>query len=466
MGYYNKRNINLALVITLISVLVLSIVFAAFSITLTVKSNATITPDSGEFKVVFSSSSTSLATTGVSITKTGNASAETPTINNDGNPSISGLKATFTSPGEKIEYTFYARNVGSYDAYLSSIVFDNIKGKTSFKECIAGTGTTSSLVASACNGIKVTTTVLSTSYTDTTLNITNHVLKKNNSELVKVTIEYTSGSSVADGPFTIKFGKIYLTYGSTNLSGTPTLPTGTVLSSTTNEIKVDDSISYIDGYRIYGSSSGVGDLNSSTGKYEIPLTLSGKNKIDFFNTSKLVTTDYPFSSTQSKARVYTDKLTPGKQYVISATLKNSSSVPEYIYFYKIDSTAFTFLSYITVDKLQPSSTFTVEDGYDYFVKKGQTLVLTSSDIAKFSTFQIEEGTTPTAYEAYVEPISYKVSLNSPLMNGDYIDYELGKVIRSSGTEELVDLPKLSKIQNTTILTVNTTNAPSKIEIIY
>ena len=435
MGYYNKRNINLALVITLISVLGLSIVFAAFSSTLTVKSNATITPDSGEFKVVFSSSSTSLATTGVSITKTGNASAETPTINNDGNPSISGLKATFTSPGEKVEYTFYARNVGSYDAYLSSIVFDNIKGKTSFKECVAGTGTTSSLVASACNGIKVT-------------------------------IEYTSGSSLADGPFTIKFGKIYLTYGSTNLSGTPTLPTGTVLSSTTNEIKVDDSISYIDGYRIYGSSSGVGDLNSSTGKYEIPLTLSGKNKIDFFNTSKLVTTDYPFSSTQSKARVYTDKLTPGKQYVISATLKNSSSVPEYIYFYKIDSTAFTFLSYITVDKLQPSSTFTVEDGYDYFVKKGQTLVLTSSDIAKFSTFQIEEGTTPTAYEAYVEPISYKVSLNSPLMNGDYIDYELGKVIRSSGTEELVDLPKLSKIQNTTILTVNTTNAPSKIEIIY
>ena len=223
MGY-NKRNTTLILIITLVSVLGLSIAFAAFSSSLTVKGNATITPDSGNFKVVFSSMSDSLSTTGVTVTKTGNASAGTPTIDNSGNPTIKNLSASFTAPGEKVEYTFYARNEGSYDAYLSSVVFDNIKGKTSFKECIAGEGTTSSLVASACNGIKVTTTVLSTSYTDTTLNITNHVLKKNNSELVKVTIEYTSGSAVADGPFTINFGKIYLTYGSTSLSGMPTIP--------------------------------------------------------------------------------------------------------------------------------------------------------------------------------------------------------------------------------------------------
>ncbi len=223
MGY-NRGNTTLILIITLVSVLGLSIAFAAFSSTLTVKSSATITPDSGNFKVVFSSSSTSLSTTNVSVTKTGNATAGTPTIDNSGNPTIKNLSASFTAPGEKVEYTFYARNEGSYDAYLSSVVFDNIKNKSTFKECVAGSGTTSSLVSAACNGIKVTTTVLSTSYTATTLNITNHVLKKNNSELVKVTIEYTSGSSVADGPFTINFGKIYLTYGSTSLSGMPTIP--------------------------------------------------------------------------------------------------------------------------------------------------------------------------------------------------------------------------------------------------
>ena len=223
MGY-NRKNTTLILIITLVSVLGLSIAFAAFSSSLTVKGNATITPDSGNFKVVFSSSSTSLSTTNVSVTKTGNAHAGTPTIDNSGNPTIKNLSASFTSPGEKIEYTFYARNEGSYDAYLSSVVFNNINGKSSFKECVAGDGTTSSLVSAACNGIKVTTTVLSTSYTDTTLNITNHVLKKNNSELVKVTIEYVSGSAVADGPFTINFGKIYLTYGSTSLSGMPTIP--------------------------------------------------------------------------------------------------------------------------------------------------------------------------------------------------------------------------------------------------
>ena len=137
MGY-NKKNMTLILIITLVSVLGLSIVFAAFSSTLTVKSNATITPDSGNFKVVFSSSSTLLSTTNVSVTKTGNATAGIPTIDNGGNPTIKNLSASFTSPGEKVEYTFYARNEGSYDAYLSSVVFDNIKNKSVFKECVAG----------------------------------------------------------------------------------------------------------------------------------------------------------------------------------------------------------------------------------------------------------------------------------------------------------------------------------------
>ena len=230
---YNKKNTTLILVMTLVSVLGLSIAFAAFSSTLTVKSNATITPDSGNFKVVFSSKSDSLSTTGVAVTTTGNSSAGTPTIDNTTNTTIKNLSASFTAPGEKVEYTFYARNEGSYDAYLSSVVFDNIKNKSVFKECVAGSGTTASMVEAACSGIKVTTTVLSTSYTDTTLNITNHVLKKNNSEVVKVTIEYTSGSAIADGPFTINFGKIYLTYGSTSLSGMPTIPVEPICKAVT-----------------------------------------------------------------------------------------------------------------------------------------------------------------------------------------------------------------------------------------
>ena len=262
MGY-GRRNTTLILIITLVSVLGLSIAFAAFSSSLTVKGNATITPDSGNFKVVFSSSSTSLSTTNVSVTKTGNATASTPTIDNSENPTIKNLSASFTAPGEKVEYIFYARNEGSYDAYLSSVVFNNIKGKTSFKECVAGDGATSSLVSAACNGIKVTTTVLSTSYTDTTLNITNHVLKKSNSEVVKVTIEYTSGSSVADGPFTINFGNVYLTYGSTSLSGMPTIPEEPTLctavtTATTGNIPTG-SFNYGDEY-----TCDVGDNYSNT----------------------------------------------------------------------------------------------------------------------------------------------------------------------------------------------------------
>ena len=220
MRYRRNNNVTLLLIMALVGVLGTTIAFAAFSSTLTIKGEANVTPISSTFGVKFSSNSTKLETN--NITPTGNGSAAI--INNDGNPTIKNLNASFTSPGEKVVYKFYVLNTGEYDAYLSSVVYNNAPNSSTFKYCDIPTGTDTSLANSACSSIKVTTQIDTLSYTDTTLNITGHVLKKGASEVVTVTIEYPSGSSMADGPFSIRFGNIYLTYGSTSLSGTPTLP--------------------------------------------------------------------------------------------------------------------------------------------------------------------------------------------------------------------------------------------------
>ena len=96
-----------------------------------------------------------------------------------------------------------------YLAYLNSIVFSGNK------VCTAASGTTQTLVDSACNGISLTATVGSENATTTSMaSITGHTLAKNTAELITVVIDYATGSAWADGNFTVTFPNNVLTYGS------------------------------------------------------------------------------------------------------------------------------------------------------------------------------------------------------------------------------------------------------------
>lgn len=208
----------IAIVALLVAVVGLSVGFAAFSSTLTISSSANVTPNSDTFKVVFSSNDTTLTTEAVNgnVTGTG-ASATAATINNDTNPTISGLAATFTEPGQKVVYTFYAHNSGEYEAFLKSVTYANVKDAASSKVCTPGRDTTAALVTSACDAISVKVNVGTTSTTSTTsstADITNHKLAKAAFEPVTVTIEYAADGARADGDFSVAFGDVSLVYSS------------------------------------------------------------------------------------------------------------------------------------------------------------------------------------------------------------------------------------------------------------
>ena len=198
----NKTKIAVVIAL-LVSVVGLSFGFAAFTSSLTIKSSASVSPSSNTFNVSLSTSDSSVVTGSVTPTLTGatgdNASLSASTI--------SGIKATFTSPGQSVKYSFYAYNAGSFKGFLNSVSLGS-------KTCTAGEGTTESYVTSACNGIKLSVKVGDTTFNASNTDISGHELLKNTAEIVEVTVSYETGSATADGDFSVSFGDTVLTYGS------------------------------------------------------------------------------------------------------------------------------------------------------------------------------------------------------------------------------------------------------------
>lgn len=204
----------IAIIALCVAVVGLSIGFAKFSNYLTINSNATVKPNASDFDVNFSTLNTSELGGTVSGVGTNSATAEDATIDNSDSPTITGLKANFTKPGQKVTYSFYAHNAGKYAAYLNNVTYANVSGKTATKECTPGVDTDATMVEAACNGISVSVKVGSETYTGSKSSITNHSLELDAYEEVVVTIEYASNASRADGDFEVAFGDITLTYDS------------------------------------------------------------------------------------------------------------------------------------------------------------------------------------------------------------------------------------------------------------
>ena len=202
-----QRQIKILSIVALVlAISAMTLGFAAFSTTLNISSSASVTPSSADFSVKFSTSQTSLVTDAVApSSKTSGITTTNGTIVNGVSPTLSNLSSTFTSPGQYAEYTVYARNTGEYTAYLNNI---NYLGD---KTCIASSGTTESLVQSACNSINITVTIGSTTYDDTAP-ISSHALAKGAGEAVKVRLEYDENGTPVDGSFKIAFPSVSLVY--------------------------------------------------------------------------------------------------------------------------------------------------------------------------------------------------------------------------------------------------------------
>ena len=202
-----SRKQKLLLIIALvISIASLSVGFAAFSVSLNISSQANVSPSSDTFSVKFSTNKDNLVVEAVVPSDNPySLIATNGTIDNSTNPTIKGLSATFTKPGQYVEYTFYARNEGEYTAYLNNI---NFMGS---KRCRGEAGTTDSLVQSACEAINISASVGDITYTETTP-ITGHTLNRKTGERIRVRLEYDPNGVNVDGSFSIFLPNVALVY--------------------------------------------------------------------------------------------------------------------------------------------------------------------------------------------------------------------------------------------------------------
>lgn len=149
---------------------------------------------------------------------------------------------------------------------------------------------------------------------------------------------------------------------------------------------------------------------------EDPMSLSvkvqGKNLINFFDISAQQSVTYTNSNGSSitKTGYLLEGLSPDEKYTISFSF-NTNKICEWLYFYDIDENwiiqPIGYINYLTTNKVENNpKTFTVKAGHHYLITRGGGFTITTEEINKFNTFQIEHGNTATEYEPYISPLTY------------------------------------------------------------
>ncbi|MBO5120360.1 MAG: hypothetical protein J6C28_01575 [Bacilli bacterium] len=202
-----KRKIYVILIL-MFTIASLSIGFAAFSGVLNISSSATVSVNGDLFSVKFSTEKESLVVSDVKPSSiTSGITASDGIIDNSTNPMITNLSASFTKPGQYVEYTFYARNEGVYIAYLNNVNF--------IGEKVCQSDEMTSNVQSACDSIDLKVFVNSEEYSEST-RIDSHYLDKNTGEEVIVRIEYASDGGWSDAQFNVTFPNVVMVYSTIN----------------------------------------------------------------------------------------------------------------------------------------------------------------------------------------------------------------------------------------------------------
>lgn len=217
MGRDRKQKF-IIMISLMVAIASMSLGFAAFSTTLNISSGATVSPDSSNFKVVFSGSDTKIddyenfLVTGVGDGVGINLDEYYITEDTFDVPTT-----MFFTNNKHLEFTIYAHNIGEYDAYLNSVNISNVTGWNTWKVCEASTTddtkATYSLVQAACEGIDLTVKIDGVEYAVNEGNLSGVLLEKGEVVPVSIIVSYKVGSQLSDGPFDVSFGNISLEYG-------------------------------------------------------------------------------------------------------------------------------------------------------------------------------------------------------------------------------------------------------------
>lgn len=217
-----------------------------------------------------------------------------------------------------------------------------------------------------------------------------------------------------------------------------------------------DEESIID-YTIYGNSvqdgtptpetpvevESVGEYDETTGKYKIPIKVSGKNLFGNLQDKWVNTTGAITASQLGKVTQYIP-CKSGDIFTISASFPTESSNNILVLSFRdVDNNN---LGRYTVNKQKKLSLTKIAPTNTAYVVAGHY-----SNVPDWVMF--EQNKTATDYEPYHEPITTNIYLDEPLRKvgdyADYVDLENGKVVRQ--------ITKVPKWLQTTNIVVNRNN---------
>lgn len=260
------------------------------------------------------------------------------------------------------------------------------------------------------------------------------------------------------------------------------------ITSNNEEIFISGGNSNIlNNYRIYGNSGGVGDKVGSN--FVIPITLRGTNFADLSKAVIATTTPRTkFKYDNSTGSLELTSTPESYDYIMIyvQTALNANLKPGKTYYYSADATI--------TDKTTSNKTLILFD-ITYTGKSGEAYIFTQNKSIHinrtFNYVGAEEnirlimhpnyGSAEPVnvkyeniyfgeldkFEPYVKPVNFNITISSPLMDGDYIDFQTQSIVRSNGTKEYINLPDIRLLDvNTTILEVNTITSPKKLLVTY
>lgn len=225
-------------------------------------------------------------------------------------------------------------------------------------------------------------------------------------------------------------------------------------------VKINTTGTKLSDYVIYGSSLGVGDYDSVSGKYKIPVTVSGKNLFD--KTNPNLTHLYPYMTTGIVKTSSTRwsvllEVEPQTKYVMSKIHQASGT-----------STRVAGYSSTPVYNMEP----------DFLDETAETPSGSERDVQIFTTganthyilcflrsnddqdklaevvnsLMIEKGSSASGYSPYRKN-TFNITVNAPLMSGESVSLSQSNVDIETGL-------------GYNLITVDTSNAPEKIMLHY
>ena len=226
----NKQSKLVAILALCVSVVGLTLGFAAFSNTLTISSSATVSPNESDFDINVYGMDEETACdnnrTLESFTSTDKSvpdcvstakSATISEIKDDGKSiTISNINIGFSAPGEYAYYYYIIKNEGEYDAYIDTAQFSpfDYSAGGAPKTCTAATETNVDMVNNACSDIILSadiTGIKGENFVDVTESSV-YQLGKGESILLEMGIEYNEDGERADGDFSVEFDPITIEF--------------------------------------------------------------------------------------------------------------------------------------------------------------------------------------------------------------------------------------------------------------